>query len=31
MSNSTINKINVKKWIKENETQFLPPVCNKLM
>ncbi len=31
MSNSAINKINVKTWIKENEAQFLPPVCNKLM
>ncbi|KAM4694627.1 3-hydroxyanthranilate 3,4-dioxygenase [Discoglossus pictus] len=23
--------INVKKWIEENKTYFLPPVCNKLM
>ena len=32
MSNSSaINKINVNTWIEENKTQFLPPVCNKLM
>lgn len=32
MSNpDAINKINVQNWIKENEDQFLPPVCNKLM
>uniref|UniRef100_A0A8B9NI35 3-hydroxyanthranilate 3,4-dioxygenase n=1 Tax=Accipiter nisus TaxID=211598 RepID=A0A8B9NI35_9AVES len=23
--------VNVRKWIEENETAFLPPVCNKLM
>ncbi len=31
MSTSAIQKINVNKWIKENEAQFEPPVCNKLM
>ncbi|CAF5009544.1 unnamed protein product, partial [Rotaria sp. Silwood1] len=31
MTSSPINKINVDQWIKENETQFLPPVCNKLL
>jgi len=31
MPSSDINKINVNQWIKENEAQFLPPVCNKLM
>jgi hypothetical protein len=31
MSSSTINKINVNKWIQENQAQFVPPVCNKLM
>ncbi len=31
MSTSAIEKINVNKWIKDNEAQFDPPVCNKLM
>ncbi|CAF1033102.1 unnamed protein product [Adineta steineri] len=31
MTNFTMNKINVNKWIQENQTQFVPPVCNKLM
>ena len=26
-----LNVTNTSKWIKENETSFLPPVCNKLM
>ncbi|CAM4865915.1 unnamed protein product [Rotaria socialis] len=30
-TSTTIKKINVDKWIQENEKDFLPPVCNKLM
>ncbi|CAF1957083.1 unnamed protein product [Rotaria magnacalcarata] len=30
-TSTTIEKINVDKWIQENEENFLPPVCNKLM
>lgn len=31
MSNSIVKKINVQQWIEDNQSQFLPPVCNKLM
>lgn len=31
MEDSTIEKINVTKWIEENKSCFAPPVCNKLM
>ncbi|CAF0963340.1 unnamed protein product [Rotaria sordida] len=31
MPSSPINKINVDQWLKENEQQFQPPVCNKLL
>ncbi|UJR25981.1 hypothetical protein I4U23_007329 [Adineta vaga] len=31
MSKTSIQKLNVHKWIDENEKDFLPPVCNKLM
>ncbi|KAI5606896.1 3-hydroxyanthranilate 3,4-dioxygenase isoform X1 [Silurus asotus] len=30
MTNEAL-RINIDKWIKENEASFLPPVCNKLM
>ncbi|XP_026858382.1 3-hydroxyanthranilate 3,4-dioxygenase isoform X2 [Electrophorus electricus] len=30
MTNESFH-VNVNKWIKENESSFLPPVCNKLM
>lgn len=31
MSNSSAEKINVQQWLEENTSQFVPPVCNKLM
>ena len=31
ISFSKMEKVNVQKWIEENKSAFLPPVCNKLM
>lgn len=29
--NSPVNVVNVNRWIADNQTDFVPPVCNKLM
>ena len=31
LEKSELDIINVNNWLKENENNFLPPVCNKLM
>ena len=31
MPNSPVNVVNVNRWITDNQTDFVPPVCNKLM